>query len=150
MLDLNEFKHEVHALAVEKGWYDTVVSADQAILMMHCEISEAVEAYRNGEGMERVCEELADVVLRVLDFSSYHDLPIENFRQCSWFCTNDKDFVEIAVELHILLTPLRYPTFLIAHIAAFCRTNGYNLDDLLLEKHEKNKTRPYRHGGKLL
>jgi hypothetical protein len=38
----------------------------------------------------------------------------------------------------------------IIRILDWCGKEGVDVDRLLKEKHEYNKTRPYRHGGKAL
>ena len=40
---------EVHELAIEKGWYDntTIRSIPELLCLIHAEISEALEGYRN-------------------------------------------------------------------------------------------------------
>ena len=88
---------QAHATAVEKGWWDKPRSTLECIALMHCELSEAVEAYRKGDE-EHVVEELADVLIRVFDL---------------------------------------------------CGHRGWNLERSLRIKMEFNKTRAYRHGGKL-
>ena len=63
---------KIHALAVEKGWYDKDRPIPELLCLIHSEISEALEAYRNGvkEG-EKGCmsEELADAIIRIFDMS---------------------------------------------------------------------------------
>lgn len=52
----------------------------EKIALMHSELSEALEADRKGldaehiEGFSGVEEELADCVIRILDFAAHHDL----------------------------------------------------------------------------
>jgi NTP pyrophosphatase (non-canonical NTP hydrolase) len=57
---------EAHTTAVEKGWWETDRSNLECIALMHCELSEAVEAYRKGDEAH-VVEELADVLIRTFD-----------------------------------------------------------------------------------
>lgn len=95
--------HAVHANAVEHGWWEED-RGTEPLLLMHTEISEAVEALREGNpeskkipGHSHVAEELADVVIRVLDYCGKHNI---------------------------------------------------NIGAAITAKHEFNRSRPYRHGGK--
>ena len=108
--DLNDFAEEVHALAMEKGWWDPAPSFPEVLALIHSEVSEALEEYRNGRlptevytgnngKPEGIPIELADVIIRVLDCCGYA---------------------------------------------------GIDIDAAISQKHEYNKTRPYRHGEKRL
>lgn len=109
-MTMDDWQDEVHTLAMQKGWWDSGPRPTAEILMnIAAEVSEAWEAYRDGnvpgqvyhtlEGTkpEGIVIELADVVIRIMDF---------------------------------------------------LESEGLSLEALIAEKHEYNKTRPYRHGGK--
>lgn len=70
---------EIHKLAKEKGWYQEKKSIPELLCLVHSEVSEALEAYRNHipEG-EKGClsEELADTIIRIFDMSEYLGLDI--------------------------------------------------------------------------
>ena len=91
---------EIHELAIRKGWWNKRREVPELLCLIHSEVSEALEAYRNHipEG-EKGClsEELADAVIRIFDMAEAMDIDIVK-----------------AVE----------------------------------KKHEYNKTREFRHGGK--
>lgn len=71
----NSKMNEVYQMAVLKGWWDKPREDGTLIALMHSELSEALEAARHGNkasdhipefsGIE---EELADVVIRAMDF----------------------------------------------------------------------------------
>lgn len=63
---------EVHKNAIEKGWWDKPIPIPELLCLIHSEVSEALEGYRNHkEEGEKGClsEELADVVIRIWDMS---------------------------------------------------------------------------------
>lgn len=73
-----------HELAVSKGWWETERSDAEIIATLHSEISEAFEAMREPVGkpstkvpeLRAVEEELADLVIRVMDYAQRKGLQI--------------------------------------------------------------------------
>lgn len=97
MTGINEVARQIHENAVDHGWWDEERG-----------FPEVLEEYRNGRlptevytgnngKPEGIPIELADVIIRVLDYCGYA---------------------------------------------------GIDIDATISQKHEYNKTRPYRHGGK--
>ncbi|NLL18810.1 MAG: hypothetical protein GX262_07265 [Clostridia bacterium] len=107
---LNILRDEIHRNAIEHGWWDEERSFGDILSLCHSELSEALEEHRNGhlptevyfsneEKPEGIPVELADCIIRVLDY---------------------------------------------------CGHEGIDIAQAVITKHEFNKTRPYRHGGKKL
>jgi NTP pyrophosphatase (non-canonical NTP hydrolase) len=75
--DFSAFAQGVHAIAKSKGWWDTDRPVTEALVLIHCEVSECVEALRQGNKADRHLPqykefdvELADIVIRVMDLSA--------------------------------------------------------------------------------
>ena len=82
---LNEVAAGVHRNAVEHGWWDTEPSFEAIIALCHSELSEALEANRNNEGLvwinngkpEGMAIEMIDCVIRILDALAAWNVDIE-------------------------------------------------------------------------
>lgn len=74
--DLDDIAHTIHANAVEKGFWEANTEENRTIFylkqlaMIHSEVSETLEAIRKEKGSDIVVEELADIIIRVLDLWS--------------------------------------------------------------------------------
>ena len=107
MNGLNDLAREVHQNAVEHGWWENPPEFGTIIALIHSELSEALEEYRNGKPIvyeidgkpEGIASEFADVIIRVLDY---------------------------------------------------CGHAGIDIEEAIRVKMEYNKTRPYKHGGKVV
>jgi hypothetical protein len=70
----NELATDVHENAVQHGWWEKDRNDGELIALMHSELSEALEALRNGNPKDdklpeflNVEVELADVIIRIMD-----------------------------------------------------------------------------------
>ena len=60
----------LHETAKEKGFWDGEYSHDKIgnkLALVHSEVTEVLEAIRKSKGSEQVVEEMADVIIRLLD-----------------------------------------------------------------------------------
>jgi NTP pyrophosphatase (non-canonical NTP hydrolase) len=60
----------LHETAREKGFWDGEYSHDKIgnkLALVHSEVTEVLEAIRKSQGSEKVVEEMADVIIRLLD-----------------------------------------------------------------------------------
>ena len=104
-MNLKEIQDDVYKNSVEHGWHDKERSFGDVIALIHSELSEALEEYRNGKPdvyeengkPEGILVELADAVIRIMDF-----------------------FGEVNADL----------------------------EEVIIYKHNYNRTRSYRHGNK--
>ena len=60
----------LHETAKEQGFWDGEYSHDKIgnkLALVHSEVTEVLEAIRKNQGSEKVVEEMADVIVRLLD-----------------------------------------------------------------------------------
>lgn len=78
--DMDDFAFTLHANALKKGFYDPYENINEEdriifhlkqLAMIHSEVSEVLEAMRKEKGDDVVVEELADIIIRVLDFWAF-------------------------------------------------------------------------------
>jgi len=66
----------VYEVAENHGFHDGDRSRAKVLALIHSEVSEALEADRNGDE-QNYEEELADILIRVLDHAGEEDIDIE-------------------------------------------------------------------------
>ena len=74
----------LHETAVEKGFWDREIDYDvigNKLALVHSEVTEVLEAIRKDKGSENVVEEMADILIRLLDL--YAAMMNEGFIQHS-------------------------------------------------------------------
>lgn len=121
-MNLTEFAKEVHENAVNHGWWEQDRSFGEIIALCHSELSEALEEYRNKRGMI---------------YCGNKSTP-----DCECDCESC-DFRKpegIAVEL----------ADCIIRILDYCGKENIDIEEIVKMKHEYNKTRLYKHGGKVI
>lgn len=174
MIDLNKFAKEVHENARAHGWWDTERSFGEVIALIHSELSEALEEYRNGHAPtetyyydggkpEGIPSELADVVIRVLDWCGHEGITLDtviiksNCEITKKMIAENYKFPAFANGIAASHSDISFWYNDEVNIEAvisgiFCMSTYYGIDleSALLEKHNFNKTRPYKHGGKVI
>jgi hypothetical protein len=165
---LTDLSIRVHGLARDNGWYDNPVDFITFVNNFHGEISEAWEEYRSGRPITEIWEsgggkpegffvEIADFVIRVLDYAgSIGKEEIANRCACVSKYNQDGLIDHMhrinAVEFINMLqreSRFRRLGFMVVCCFVFADANGIDLWSVIERKHEYNKTRTYRHGGKI-
>lgn len=85
-MDINVLARNIHEVNVQNGWWGSDDRVTEKLLMIHSEVSEAVDNYRHNIDMS---EELADIVIRTLDLMEYLGVD-SNEVVCSKLDTNRK------------------------------------------------------------
>ena len=60
----------IHETAIEKGFWDGPKNHDKIgnkLALIHSEVTEVLEAIRKNKGAEEIVEEMADILIRLLD-----------------------------------------------------------------------------------
>ena len=75
---IGDWQKEVHHNAIDKGFWDKGQerSIPTLLCLIHSEVSEALEVYRGGHD-GTLGEELADVVIRVMDMAAGYGIDLE-------------------------------------------------------------------------
>ena len=119
-MDLNKLRDQIHQNAKDHGWWDEERSFGEIIALCHSELSEALEEYRDGKPM--------------VYYDCFCDSKVTP-------CNHQGEKPEgIAIEL----------ADCIIRILDYCGHAGIDIEEAIKVKHEYNKTRPYRHGGKVI
>lgn len=212
-MNLNEFSKEVHANAVNHGWWDEERKLPEILALIHSEWSEALEEARAGRPMaytiikhneftpsideiiergsdgtytsnmglssgtsvtggkpEGIAVELIDGCIRILDYISYLDASIkvqtlQELMEAAPCATYEVELPRLVANLHLKISQAymtlrnvsdeglerRGIAMLYEAISVACcwmQKQGIDPEKLMLEKHEYNKTRPYKHGKK--
>lgn len=192
-MNLAKFAREIHEQSVAHGWWESGDLVEK-LTMIHSEISEAVDEYRNARPMvyvldlegdeaapryetdqakfggrkpEGIAVELADVCIRIFDLMAH--CVCEDVLQVTDLLLSggqmERSLPHLAAELHYDVSEAyRAMRVLTAEqvqaddaidlvdavylIADWLRNQKVNLWDVMRLKHEYNKGRAYRHGGK--
>jgi len=83
-MSIRQMQAEIHRTAVEHGWWEADRPVGEVLMLVVTEIAEAMEAYRIGDpdsekipGHSKLAEELADAVIRILDYAGGAGIDLE-------------------------------------------------------------------------
>lgn len=194
-MDMNNLIKDIHENAVAHGWWEEERPFYELIALVHSELSEALEEYRNGKGIneiyrkckhcgrEQVAEytkchscdsedvmklegvpiELADVIIRIFDIMGERGYKYDEILTGDpIYYASDFELAELLTECHKSLSSVyvwegadeeettRWLLDVVGMIEGFSVKNGIDICEAVKIKHEYNKTRPYKHGGKVI
>jgi NTP pyrophosphatase (non-canonical NTP hydrolase) len=69
-MSLDLMARRVHLIAKNKGFWEGEVTYDKIgnkLALVHSEVTEVLEAIRKDQGGEKVVEEMADIIIRLVD-----------------------------------------------------------------------------------
>ena len=85
-MEIKKLIIESHKIGKSKGWWDEDRGIPELIALMHSELSEALEEYRDGKSLNIRFDgdkplgftvELADVLIRIFDMAGKYDLDLD-------------------------------------------------------------------------
>jgi len=76
MKSIKQWQKEIHDNAMAHGWWTPPRSIPVTLCLIHSEISEALEAYRNTDE-DNFREEMADIAIRLFDACEAYDVDLE-------------------------------------------------------------------------
>lgn len=133
-LKLNSFAAAVHENAVAHGWWEEERGLPEVLMLCVSELAEALEEYRSGRPTlyylnERTQQANVHTTEKVGTDGRINVMPN---------MARSKKPEGVAVEL----------ADCVIRILDYCGHAGIDIEEAIRIKHEYNKTRPYRHGGK--
>lgn len=71
---MKNWAFRIHQNSIAKGFYEEPVVMDKVaakLALVHSEVTEVLEALRKSQGVDKVTEEIADILIRTYDVHEY-------------------------------------------------------------------------------
>ena len=138
---LNEAARDIHALTVSKGWWEDDRPLPEILMLCVSELSEALDEYRDAST------------------ASYFYMGCKLGLKCTEAEFEGRTCPERTLEAGDAGEPCPHSTGkpqgiaveladCIIRILDYCGRAGIDIEEAINKKHEYNKSRPHRHGGK--
>lgn len=130
-MNLNEWAMEIHKNAVEHGWWEGDRGLPEILMLIVSELSEALEESRAGRPME------------------WHGCMLNQGNPCMQKELGCEDDFKEETCTYCMVKPEGIAVEVIdalIRILDWCGKVGIDVERLVREKHEYNKTRAYKHG----
>lgn len=126
-MNIKELQKEIHDNATAHGWHEEERTFGEEIALCHSELSEALEEYRN-------CRKVREI------YHPHEDDHYEQIGNTPVLVSGSNKPEGIPIEL----------ADVVIRIMDMCERYGIDLEAAIIEKHKFNKTRSYKHGGKVI
>ena len=133
-MKINELVNVAHNDAKAKGWWDQPKSLPELICLVHSELSEALEEVRNGRAPNETY--YSGKITHPLEDGGYVVVPATTTIVTN-ACTKPEGVPSELADV-------------IIRIGDICGYYGIDLEAIIKQKLEYNKSRSYRHGNKVL
>lgn len=135
-MTLNKWVKEIHENAVAHGWWDDPRSFGDIVALCHSELSEALEEFR--EGRNETWYECLNHEAGCLYGERCTGCGISSKDSPCHYRSKKPEGIEVELADCII------------RILDYCGHAGIDIDECIAIKHEYNKTRSYKHGGKVI
>lgn len=140
-LVFRQLQKEIHSNAVQHGWWKTFENGKameknplEIHALIHSEIAEATEEARKEKPSVYCVYEGNELQLDGTYDEGNAKLPADYVKEAFLVCKPEGELVELADA--------------VIRVMDYCESRGWDLGAAITLKHEYNKTRPFRHGGK--
>ena len=155
-MDIRKLQKDIHLNACDHGWWETERPVPEILCLIHSEVSEAFEAFENKDD-ENFAEEIADIAIRLADSAEGYNIDLIDTIRLDLSESVTESLCNINLAVSKALEAFRNHDkddfeakfkYIFSVLAGVALEYKIDLESEILKKHEINKTRSYKHGGK--